>query len=418
MIKKDGNTMIIDTFRDLKSSSTEFNKAKRKTVKLIVKSAEHDQKVIDIINTLKEMMDLEWVEIQNPDTKLCSIDGMLYSRNGKNLYFCARTGAVEIPDGTKTICEGAACNCMLSELIIPDSVKHIKNFAFFGSCMLEEVKGGSGITDIEDSVFLNCVRLKKFNIGKNMKHIGDRAFANTGLTDINLPDSLKSVGNYAFETIAIGVNEDGSNYAIEIKPEDMYEIHIPKSLKSIGHGAFASASRVYADSFDKQLILACKDDERTETKYKTKFCLIKIGDRPEIIVPKTVYGNVDWMADRIYDFLHSKRDIPPALVYQYGIDGSIINNESVLSASMEYCRRYHDADVEKFMAKNVRKILQIGVHDLETLIEYINAGAFNDETLKQMLDMADELFGPDAVTLKGYILNKQNEKSETPDYTL
>lgn len=212
MIKKDGNTMIIDTFRDLKSSSAEFNKAKRKTVKLIVKSAEHDQKVIDIINTLKEMMDLEWVEIQNPDTKLCSIDGMLYSRNGKNLYFCARTGAVEIPDGTKTICEGAACNCMLSELIIPDSVKHIKNFAFFGSCMLEEVKGGSGITDIEDSVFLNCVRLKKFNIGKNMKHIGDRAFANTGLTDINLPDSLKSVGNYAFETIAIGVNEDGSNY--------------------------------------------------------------------------------------------------------------------------------------------------------------------------------------------------------------
>ena len=47
----------------------------------------------------------------------------------------------------------------------------------------------------------------------------------------------------------------------------------------------------------------------------------------------------------------------------------------------------------KVMAKNVRKILQIGVHDLETLIEYINAGAFNDETLKQMLDMADELFG-------------------------
>lgn len=38
MIKKDGNTMIIDTFRDLKSSSAEFNKAKRKTVKLIVKT--------------------------------------------------------------------------------------------------------------------------------------------------------------------------------------------------------------------------------------------------------------------------------------------------------------------------------------------------------------------------------------------
>ena len=118
--------MIIDTFRDLKDLSA---KAKEGTVKLILKSAEHDQKVIDIVNALKEMTDLEWVEIQNPDAKLCSIDGMLYSRNGKNLYFCSRTGTVEIPDGTKTICEGAACNCMLSELVIPDSVKYIKNFA-------------------------------------------------------------------------------------------------------------------------------------------------------------------------------------------------------------------------------------------------------------------------------------------------
>ena len=84
---------------------------------------------------------------------------------------------------------------------------------------------------------------------------------------------------------------------------------------------------------------------------------------------------------------------------------------------MEYCRRYHDADVEQFMAKNVRKILLIGMYDLETLIEYINAGTFNDETLKQMLDMADEIFGSDAVTLKGYILNKY-KKDETSNYTL
>ena len=122
---------------------------------------------------------------------------------------------------------------------------------------------------------------------------------------------------------------------------------------------------------------------------------------------------MNWIVNRIYDFLNSKREIPPALVYQYGIDGSILSNESVLSASMEYCRRYHDADVEQFMAKNVRKILLIGMYDLETLIEYINAGTFNDETLKQMLDMADEMFGPDAVTLKGYILNKLNKRSET-----
>lgn len=187
-------------------------------------------------------------------------------------------------------------------------------------------------------------------------------------------------------------------------------------LKSIGRYAFASASRVYTDSFDKQLILACKDNSRTETKYRTKFCLIKIGDNPEIILPKAIYENVDWIINKVYRFLHSKEDIPPALIY-HDIDNSIINNDSVLSAAMEYCRRYHDADVEQFVAGNVKEILQIGVHDMETLIEYINAGTFNNETLRQMFDMADDIFGPDAVTLKGYILNKY-KKSETSNYTL
>lgn len=67
------------------------------------------------------MRDLEWVEIQNPDTKLCSIDGMLYSRNGKNLYFCARTGAVEIPDGTKLSAKAQPVTvcCQNSSSLIP-----------------------------------------------------------------------------------------------------------------------------------------------------------------------------------------------------------------------------------------------------------------------------------------------------------
>ena len=449
MIKKDGNTIIIDTFRDLESPSAEFNKTKDETVKLIVKSAEHDRKVTDIVDVLKELKDLEWVEIQNPDTELCSIDGMLYSRDGKNLYFCARTGTVDIPDGTITICENAACNCMLSELIIPDSVKHINNLAFFKSYMLKEVRGGSGITDIGDYAFSTCVRLKKFNIGKNMKHIGDWAFANTCLTEISLPDGLKSVGDGAFRTFTIRVDENGFDYSIKLEPEDMYEIHIPKSLKSIGCEAFASASRVYTDFFDKQLVLACQDATRHGAKYKTKFCLIKIGNHPEIILPKTAFRKVDWMTDRIYGFLHSKSDIPPTLAYPDSIDDSILNNESELSALMEYCRRYHDtasyarvyqhdvrakqakacyaeravsppvddADVERLIARSVRKILQIGVNDVETLIDYINAGIFNNETLKQMLDMADEMFGPDAAILKGYILNKI-QKSEILKFTL
>ena len=178
MIKKDGNTMIIDTFRDLKSSSAEFNKAKRKTVKLIVKSAEHDQKVIDIINTLKEMRDLEWVEIQNPDTKLCSIDGMLYSGNKQKLYLCPRgkTGNLVIHDGAELSCDYACAWVRCDQVTIPDSVKSIGENAFAFNLNLKKVEGGRNIQNIKPFAFYRCYRLKRFEFGEKLKIIGSSAF--------------------------------------------------------------------------------------------------------------------------------------------------------------------------------------------------------------------------------------------------
>lgn len=74
-------TLIIDTFDDLISMNGDVYDTQKLTVKYASCkfSAEY---VRDILATLHN---LEWFEIQNPDGKLCSIDGMLYSRNGKLL---------------------------------------------------------------------------------------------------------------------------------------------------------------------------------------------------------------------------------------------------------------------------------------------------------------------------------------------
>ena len=101
-------TLIVDTFDDLISMNGDVYDTQKLTVKYASCkfSAEY---VRDILATLHN---LEWFEIQNPDGKLCSIDGMLYSRNGKLLYFCPRQrkGTVIIPDGTETICEPSPPN--------------------------------------------------------------------------------------------------------------------------------------------------------------------------------------------------------------------------------------------------------------------------------------------------------------------
>ena len=75
---------------------------------------------------LAALYNLEWLEIQNPDGKLCSIDGMLYSRNGKLLYFCPRQRkgiSKNTMMGQKLYAKMHSVLHRFSELIIPDSVK-------------------------------------------------------------------------------------------------------------------------------------------------------------------------------------------------------------------------------------------------------------------------------------------------------
>ena len=70
-------TLTVNTFDDLINMNGEVYETQRLTVKHAncKFSAEY---VRDILAAL---YNLEWLEIQNPDGKLCSIDGMLYSRN-------------------------------------------------------------------------------------------------------------------------------------------------------------------------------------------------------------------------------------------------------------------------------------------------------------------------------------------------
>lgn len=189
-------TLIVDTFDDLISMNGDVYDTQKLTVKYASCkfSAEY---VRDILATLHN---LEWFEIQNPDGKLCSIDGMLYSRNGKLLYFCPRQrkGTVIIPDGTETICQNAFSVTQISELIIPASVKRLQKFACGDNNLLKRVIGGEGIVSFGQYAFYNCVRLTEFNLGKNVKFIGNSAFANTELKTIDLPEGLKSVGDGAF----------------------------------------------------------------------------------------------------------------------------------------------------------------------------------------------------------------------------
>ena len=113
-----------------------------------------------------------------------SIDGIIYSRDKQTLVLASsgRNGVVNIPEGTKTIANGAFMKSNVREVNCPDSLEYINDNAFYA-----------------------CTFLEKVNFGKSLKQIGDSfrnalgAFAYCYvLNDVVIPSSVEEIGNFAF----------------------------------------------------------------------------------------------------------------------------------------------------------------------------------------------------------------------------
>ena len=63
-----------------------------------------------------------------------------------------------------------------AEVVIPDGVKSIGDWAFFGCSSLTSITLPRDITTIGESMFFGCYRLEKINIPAKVKTIEKRAF--------------------------------------------------------------------------------------------------------------------------------------------------------------------------------------------------------------------------------------------------
>lgn len=72
----------------------------------------------------------------------------------------------------------------------------VENEAFKGCTALTTIEGN--VVEVYDSAFNGCTSLTSFDAFKNLTEARLSAFANTGFTELVLPDSLVTIGNQAF----------------------------------------------------------------------------------------------------------------------------------------------------------------------------------------------------------------------------
>ena len=185
--------------------------------------------------------------------------GVKYSADKKKfLKLSIGVEEYSIIEGTKIICDGAFWRCEpLTSIHIPDSVTSIGDSAFCGCLSLTSIHIPNSVTSIGDSAFRGCSSLTSIYIPESVINIGNKAFEscwsltsivvdknnkyydsrgdcnaiilkknNTlikGCSNTNIPDSVTSIGDLAFECC-----------------DALTSIHIPDSVTSIGNWAFFS----------------------------------------------------------------------------------------------------------------------------------------------------------------------------------
>ena len=134
----------------------------------------------------------------------------------------------------------------LTTVLLPNTLTAI---AFSGCSSLTEINLPASLTSIGEYAFSGCFSLTEINLPDNLTSIGGYAFYDcSSLTEIHLPASLTSIGEYAFSGCSslTEINLPANLTLIRVGAfyycSSLTEINLPASLTSIGEYAFSGCS--------------------------------------------------------------------------------------------------------------------------------------------------------------------------------
>ena len=111
---------------------------------------------------------------------------------------------------------------LVTDLVMPNNVKIIREYAFYGCSSLNSVTIGESVKNIGNYAFGGCNNLTAVTIGNSVTSIGESAFKNcSSLKSVTIGNSVTNINHFAFQ------------YCYKLA-----SITIPKSVINIGMSVF------------------------------------------------------------------------------------------------------------------------------------------------------------------------------------
>ena len=180
---------------------------------------------------------------------------------GEGAFYGTGLTSIEIPASVTSIGVGAFANCSNLEAITVDGGNTVYDSRNGCNAIIEKSSNTliagcknttipDGVTSIRNYSFYGCTGLTSIEIPASVTSIGGSAFTNTGLTSIDIPAGVTSIGSYVFSacnglgsvTFAEGSQLTSIGSYVFQECSGLTSIEIPASVESIGVSAFEGCS--------------------------------------------------------------------------------------------------------------------------------------------------------------------------------
>jgi len=303
-------------------------------------------------------------------------------------YGCTSLENVTLPSTVESIRWKAFCNCInLEEINLPDGLEVIENGAFLNCESIKKIKLPQKLTIIEDNTFSDCTSLESIDFPQNLDEIGVSAFSNCeSLKEVNLPDEISNIKYDAFQGCT-----------------NLEKVKLSKNIKSVSKGIFegtAFIDKIKADEngciYWENVLLRCLPlKEYIEIKGNTRVIAGGAFEDNKIIKKVSLPNELIGISTSAFGNCENLEDMNlPSSIERIGIESfentKYLNNLPTDDYGCRYVGSlllaYADKGVDKIKIKDGTKLIAGNTfHDAKSIkevyiprsVQYIGDQAFS-----------------------------------------